>query len=80
MRHAGGDLWWPDYDGNNLFNSLGNIVVDPATSLLFLDASRSSVLQLSGRAALEWAAPGALEPDEQTGRRVRFTPALVRSA
>lgn len=79
VRHADGDLWWPDYDGNNLFNSLGNIAVNPAASLLFLDPARGTSLQLSGHAALEWAPPGALEADEQTGRRVRFTPERVHS-
>lgn len=79
VRHVDGDLWWPDYDGNNLFNSLGNIAVNPATSLLFLDGAGGPSLQLSGHAALEWAPAGALEPDEQTGRRVRFTSEQIRS-
>jgi uncharacterized protein len=80
VRHVDGDLWWPDYDGNNLFNSLGNLAVNPAASLLFLDAARGTNLQLSGHATLEWAPTGALEADEQTGRRVRFTPEQVRSS
>ncbi|MCD2195392.1 pyridoxamine 5'-phosphate oxidase family protein [Actinomycetospora endophytica] len=74
VRHEDGELWWPDYPGNNLFNSLGNLAVDPAASLLFLDLDRGAVLQLSGRASVEWDA------DEETGRRVRFTPELVVSS
>jgi predicted pyridoxine 5'-phosphate oxidase superfamily flavin-nucleotide-binding protein len=66
----GDQLWWPDLPGNNMFNSLGNIAVDPATSLLFVDWTDGSVLALSGTAELEWY--DAASADE-TGRRVRFT-------
>ena len=37
------------------FNSLGNIAVDPATALLFIDFDSGRTLQLSGAAALQWA-------------------------
>ena len=70
-------LWWPDYPGNNLFNSLGNLVEDPAAALLFLDFAAGNVLQLSGRAALEWITPGAPGDDGGTGRRVSFVPQRV---
>jgi uncharacterized protein len=79
VRHADGELWWPDYPGNNLFNSLGNLAVDPAASLLFLDVEHGTLLQLSGRASVEWA-PAGPEADEETGRRVRFTPEQVVSS
>lgn len=29
--------WWPDYPGNNVFNSLGNLAETPAAALLFID-------------------------------------------
>jgi predicted pyridoxine 5'-phosphate oxidase superfamily flavin-nucleotide-binding protein len=48
-------VWWPDFPGNNMFNSLGNIAVDPATALLFVDFPSGRTLQLSGTAALQWA-------------------------
>jgi predicted pyridoxine 5'-phosphate oxidase superfamily flavin-nucleotide-binding protein len=48
-------VWWPDFPGNNMFNSLGNIAVDPATALLFVDFPTGRILQLSGTAALQWA-------------------------
>lgn len=48
-------VWWPDFPGNNMFNSLGNIAVDPATALLFIDFDNGRTLQLSGAAALNWA-------------------------
>jgi len=45
---------WPDFPGNNMFNSLGNISVDPAAALLFIDFHSGRTLALSGRAALQW--------------------------
>lgn len=77
VRVEQGELWWPDYPGNNLFNSLGNIVEDPAAALLFLDVETSSSLQLSGRARLEWTRRGVPGDDAGTGRRVRFTPERI---
>jgi len=68
VRIDGPDLWWPDFPGNNMFNSLGNIAVDPTASLLFLDFGTGTALHLSGTATLEWDAPG------ETGRAVRFRP------
>ncbi|KAA9162070.1 pyridoxamine 5'-phosphate oxidase [Amycolatopsis acidicola] len=57
-------LWWGDYPGNNMFNSLGNIAVDPTTALLFLDFETGDALHVSGKAALEWT---------EHGRLVRFS-------
>lgn len=70
----GGRLWWPDYPGNNLFNSLGNLAVNPEASLLFLDFDSGRTLQLSGTAEIEWVAAGQPGDDGETGRRVVFTP------
>lgn len=64
-------LWFPDYPGNNLFNSLGNITADPSTALLFIDFTTGTTLQLSGQAALTWTDEPA--GDGYTGRGVSFT-------
>jgi len=77
VRCAEGRLWWPDYGGNNLFNSLGNLVVNPAASLLFVDFDAGTSLQLAGHCIIDWAAEDDLGPDEETGRRLRFTPDLI---
>ena len=45
---------WPDYDGNRMFNTLGNIAEHPAVGLLFLDFERGRTLQLSGAARTSW--------------------------
>lgn len=74
VRVEDGHLWWPDYLGNNMFNTLGNIQTDPATALLFFDFTTGRTLHLSGRATLEWPRPGTPGDDDRTGRRVRFLP------
>jgi hypothetical protein len=70
-------LWWPDLPGNNMFNSFGNLLVDPSAALLFVDFATGDTLQLSGTAQVEWSAPAGSGDEEDTGRRVRFTPARV---
>ncbi|MGQ0845414.1 MAG: pyridoxamine 5'-phosphate oxidase family protein [Sporichthyaceae bacterium] len=67
-----GSLWWPDYEGNNMFNSFGNIVENPEAALLFFDFEDRRALHLSGTAAVEWTEPGVAGDDDGTGRRVRF--------
>lgn len=66
-------LWWPDYQGNNLFNSLGNLATDPEAALLFFNFPGGQALQLSGTAAVEWDRAGEPGDDAGTGRRVVFT-------
>jgi uncharacterized protein len=80
VRVEAGELWWPDYPGNNLFNSLGNIVADPTAALLFPDFAAGVALQVSGTATVEWTRPGVAGDDGGTGRRVRFAPARVITA
>jgi hypothetical protein len=74
VRVDGGRLWWPDYPGNNLFNSFGNLAVDPEAALLFLDFDEGRTLQLSGTAEVDWDAAGRPGDDGRTGRRAVFTP------
>jgi predicted pyridoxine 5'-phosphate oxidase superfamily flavin-nucleotide-binding protein len=73
VRVEGDQLWWPDYPGNNMFNSFGNLVVNPEAALLFIDFRTGDTLHLSGTATVEWGEPGAPGDDGGTGRRVRFT-------
>jgi hypothetical protein len=71
------ELWWPDYAGNNMFNSLGNLAVNPEASLLFVDFATGRTLQLSGTAELQWVDPGSAGDDGDTGRRVSFRPSAI---
>jgi hypothetical protein len=64
-------LWWPDYFGNNMFNTLGNLAVDPAAALLVPDFATGRTVQLAGTARVEWTASNA-DGDVDTGRRVHF--------
>jgi predicted pyridoxine 5'-phosphate oxidase superfamily flavin-nucleotide-binding protein len=45
-------LAFPDYDGNGMFRSLGNISVNPHVGLLFVNFERPSRLRLNGVASL----------------------------
>lgn len=47
-------LEFPDYAGNMMFNTLGNIAANPKTGLLFLDFEQGRTLQLSGEATIIW--------------------------
>jgi hypothetical protein len=49
-----GTLLFPDYSGNNTFNTLGNLAGHPKAGLLFVDFERGNLLQLTGRAELLW--------------------------
>lgn len=45
----------PDFSGNNFFNTLGNIELNPATGLLFVDFIRGDLLYLTGKAEIIWS-------------------------
>jgi predicted pyridoxine 5'-phosphate oxidase superfamily flavin-nucleotide-binding protein len=44
----------PDYAGNNMFQTLGNIATDPRVGLLFVAFDTGTTLQLTGRARILW--------------------------
>ncbi|NNL86211.1 MAG: ferredoxin [Myxococcales bacterium] len=48
------ELVFPDYAGNNHFNTLGNLMMDPRAGLLFVDFERGALLQLTGRTQIDW--------------------------
>ena len=77
VRVEGDRIWWPDYPGNNMFNTLGNLAVDDTAALLVVDFERGTTLHLSGHATLEWTRPGAAGDDGHTGRRVSFVPTAI---
>ncbi|MGW1910917.1 pyridoxamine 5'-phosphate oxidase family protein [Streptomyces sp. NPDC002076] len=58
-------LTWPDYPGNAMFLTLGNLRSNPRAGLLFLDWTTGTTLQLTGEAHTEFTAAGE--------RKVRFT-------
>ncbi|QYC41662.1 Pyridoxamine 5'-phosphate oxidase [Nonomuraea coxensis DSM 45129] len=58
-------LTWPDYVGNAMYMTLGNLELEPRCGLLFLDWENGDTLHLTGRARADWdpdraaAVPGA---------------------
>jgi len=66
-------LWWPDYPGNNMFNSFGNLAVDDEAALLFIDFLTGATLHISGSAQVQWTQPGAASDDGGVGRHVAFS-------
>ena len=68
MSHRGGrpgfvgvhgdTLAIPDFRGNRFFNTLGNLLGDPRAGLLFIDFASGDLLQLQGRAAIDWTPDG----------------------
>jgi uncharacterized protein len=46
---------FPDYNGNSMFNTLGNLTVNPHAGLLFIDFDSGRTLQITGRASIDWS-------------------------
>ncbi|BCZ24208.1 pyridoxamine 5'-phosphate oxidase family protein [Mycobacterium senriense] len=65
-------LWWPDFPGNNMFNSYGNLAVDDRAALLFLDFDTGATVQISGTAYVRWTT-GAAGDEGDVGRNVAFS-------
>lgn len=61
----GNRISWPDYAGNMMYNTLGNIVRHPRAGLLVPDFARGGLLLATGTARIDWdplraaAVPGA---------------------
>ncbi len=45
-------LAFPNYDGNGMFKSLGNVLVNPQVGLLFVDFQRPNRMRVQGTATL----------------------------
>ena len=44
----------PDYAGNNFFNTIGNLIIDPRVGLLFINFENGDLLHITGRASIDW--------------------------
>ena len=62
----------PDYSGNSMFNSLGNLLVDAHFGMLIPDFQRGRTLQLTGTAKVPWAAQDDARRSGGTNRFVDF--------
>lgn len=72
------ELAIPDYPGNRMFNTLGNLVLEPRAGLLFIDYRAGTMLRLAGSAHLDLdpAAAAAVSPLAQRVLRVRIHAAV----
>ncbi|HET8616983.1 MAG TPA: pyridoxamine 5'-phosphate oxidase family protein [Actinomycetales bacterium] len=70
-------LHWPDYDGNAMFMTLGNLQLDPRVGLLFVDWAEGSLLHVTGQAEVDWE-PAAASRMPGALRVVRMTVDAVR--
>jgi hypothetical protein len=65
-------LAFPDYDGNGMFKSLGNILVNPKVGLLFVDFEHPNRMRVNGTASVSDNDPLIAEfPGAQLIVRVR---------
>jgi uncharacterized protein len=53
-RSAGDVLTVPDFSGNGLFNTLGNLTRNPRAGLLFIDYARGDLLHLTVSSEIVW--------------------------
>ena len=60
---------WPEFAGNSMFNTLGNLLHDPRAGVVIPDFARHRVLQLTGTAEALWDQP---DPGNETGGTRRF--------
>ena len=59
----------PDYEGNSMFNTLGNFSANPRAGLIFLDFEARRTLQLTGRPEILWDVD---DPTSETGGTNRY--------
>ena len=57
VRFDGDVLTIPDFAGNNYFNTLGNLLLEPRAALLFPDFATGDVIQLQGETEIVWSGP-----------------------
>jgi len=62
----------PDYPGNGMFNTFGNLLLDDRAGLVFVDFTRRVLLQLTGHAQIFWDQSDAAEDTGGTKRLWHF--------
>jgi predicted pyridoxine 5'-phosphate oxidase superfamily flavin-nucleotide-binding protein len=69
-RQGERELLVPDYSGNRMFMTLGNLQADSRAGLLFIDFERGDLLTLTGRTEIVWDGPevAALDRAERAWR------------
>jgi uncharacterized protein len=70
--HSEDQLTIPDFSGNSVFNSLGNIALNPRVGLLFIDHATGNLLYLAGFASIEWQDSFVQNHPPRTQRLLHF--------
>lgn len=73
VKQQGQVLRIPDYSGNSMFNTLGNLTVESGCGLVFPDSDGAGQLQLSGQARVCFDVTDDIESTGGTGRWIEFT-------
>ena len=73
VRVEDNTLTIPDYAGNNFFNTLGNLSVNPRAGLLFPDFESGELLLLTGRVEILWQDAPQVAAFQGAERAWRFT-------
>ncbi|MGL4301363.1 MAG: pyridoxamine 5'-phosphate oxidase family protein [Sphingomonas sp.] len=73
---ADGALTVPDYIGNNLFNTIGNLLLDPRAGLVFVDWATGDLLHVAATTEVLWDGPEIAACDGAQ-RALRFRPCRV---
>jgi predicted pyridoxine 5'-phosphate oxidase superfamily flavin-nucleotide-binding protein len=59
----------PDFVGNSMFNTLGNLTIDPRAGVCIPDFAQGQLLQLTGTATVRWDQD---DPEDETGGTGRY--------
>jgi hypothetical protein len=83
VSHRGGDkgfvkvdgntLTIPDYVGNNIFNTIGNFLLNPKAGLVFPDFTNGNLLMMTGTVEILWDDDPEIMTMEGAKRAWRFT-------
>lgn len=73
VQRRGQVLRIPDYNGNSMFNTLGNLEVEPRSGLVLPDFDGARQLQLTGHARVCFDVAEDMEQTGGTGRWIEFT-------
>lgn len=67
-----GTIWLPDFSGNSMFNTLGNLHLDPHCGLVVPDFLNGRQYQLSGHAKIHFDVPDEIAQTGGTMRWIEF--------
>ena len=62
---------FPDFRGNNVHNTIGNLTQDPRAGLLFPDFRNGDLLTMTGQVEIVWDGP-EVDAFEGAQRLIRF--------